>query len=172
MAHQITAEGVGSLLMVAIGILGVILWIDTWQFVNNGDGILSSFSIAIHIDMRLRALALFILGGLLIMFASGVWTVQVGASAIILCLFLAGGNYWTSSSARGVAETQTVTILEKTDKKEIHCPLTAQQKAWCAEDTDGDGITNQYDEDFNTGNRSGRKNCERNYYITANKECN
>jgi len=169
MAIYITPSSIGSISMLAIAAIGFALLIDVWQFTHGDDSFLSTFSIAIHLDIRLRALVMFILGILLILFGFGVWTAQVGAAAILLVMFLANGHYWTIKEARGSPNNQQ-TQMKTTDDQAHRCPLTPQQKDWCTEDIDGDGIDNQYDEDYNKGNVTGQKNCARNYYV-SNKAC-
>lgn len=169
MAIHITPDGLGQTGMMIIGAIGISLWIDAYQFVFSPDtpSFLSSFSIAVHLDERLRGLAQFLLGLCFILFAAGLWTVQVGAIAILLSLFLSAGDYWSYKSSRGAPARQHVELGEFATDKERQCPLTRQQKDWCNEDHDGDGTVNRYDSDWNTGDRSARTNCKRGYYVTT-----
>jgi len=166
MALHITPSGIGQMSMLGIAALGGGLLIDVWQYTHGSQDFLSTFSIAIHLDERVRALAEFILGILLILFGIGAWTAQVGAAAIVLTIFLASGNYWSYNDARGSPNHQQ-TGMQTIDDQAHRCPLKPNQKAWCTEDTDGDGIDNQYDEDYNKGDRTGQKNCAQNYYVTS-----
>ncbi len=168
-AIQITPDGIGQAAMLLIAGIGVALLVDCWSFVSDGPSFLSSFRIAIHLDERVRALAEFLLGIMLFLFGMGIWTVQVGAAAIITCLLLAMGNYWSTTEARGSANDSRTTTVHTTKNAPTHirreCPLTPAQKQWCKDDHDGDGTINQYDSDFN-GKGQGMANCKNGYYIS------
>ncbi len=176
-AIQITPDGIGQAGMLAIGALGVAMWFDAYLYARDMGDFFSTFQIAVHIDERLRVAAEIIIGLLLIMFAFGQWTVQVGAAAVFLSLAMALGNYWTVTSGYGeqpAPETTVYTGQPQGNSGQLpanrhRCPLTDAQLQWCKDDHDGDGTANQFDADFNE-NGNGRKNCARGYYITSSDQ--
>lgn len=169
MTVHITPDGIGQAAMLGMGALGVGLLIDTWQYVNDGTSFLSSFGVLVNIDERARALMTGISGVMLLMYAAGIWTVQVGAAAIVMMLALASGQWWSYTSERGTAayNVTTTAITTANNSQQPHkCYLTEQQLQWCTQDTDGDGISNQFDSDFNQ-NGEGRRNCANGYRMTT-----
>lgn len=163
MAIHITPEGLGQSAMIGAIALGVGLGIDTYQFITHGTSFLNTFNVVINLDERVRGLAQAAISAGLIMFGAGFWTVQIGAAAIIGVVALSAGSLWTYTGERGTAATQTAEIGTYTTTEKHQCPLTKKQSDWCMEDTDGDGIANQFDEDFTAG----RTNCANRYYITS-----
>ena len=171
MAIHITPDGIGQAAMLGIAVLGGAILVDTYSFVFNNASFLGSFHVNIHLDERLRGLAQFILGVLMVFFGMGIWTAQVGAAAIITALAVTMGSWWSMSDEGGRGATTrkdtTVHVAENDQRKQ--CPLTTAMKQWCNDDHDGDGTINRYDDYFNQrGN--GRANCKNGFYVASTGE--
>lgn len=174
---QITPDGIGQAGMLAIGALGIAMWFDAYLYARDMGDFFSTFQIAVHIDERLRVAAELVIGLLLVMFAFGQWTVQVGAAAVFLSLAMALGNYWTITSGRGEQKPPQTTVYTGQQQGNAgqlpanrkRCPLVGEKLAWCTQDHDKDGIINKLDDAFNS-NGAGRRNCETGYYITSNNK--